>query len=69
MDRHSLTDTQWDRIEPLCLGKKSDPGRTGGDTRLFLEAVLWIARTGSHGATCPSTSVAGTRSSSGFVIG
>ena len=47
MDRHSLTDTQWDRIQPLCLGKKSDPGRTGGDTRLFLEAVLWIARTGS----------------------
>ena len=27
--------------------KKSDPGRTGGDGRLFLEAVLWIARTGS----------------------
>ena len=47
MDRHSLTDTQWDRIQPLCLGKKSDPGRTGGDTRLFLEAILWIARTGS----------------------
>ena len=47
MDRYSLTDTQWERIQPLCLGKKSDPGRTGGDTRLFLEAVLWIARTGS----------------------
>jgi transposase len=47
MDRQSLTDTQWDRIQSLCLGKKSDPGRTDGDTRLFLEAVLWIARTGS----------------------
>ena len=47
MDRYSLTDTQWVRIQPLCLGKKSDPGRTGGDTRLFLEAILWIARTGS----------------------
>ena len=28
-------------------GQKTDPGRTGGDGRLFLEAVLWIARTGS----------------------
>jgi transposase len=31
-------------MEPHCLGKQSDPGRTG-DGRLFLEAVLWIART------------------------
>jgi transposase len=29
------------------LGKRSDPGRSGGDNRLFVEAVLWIARTGS----------------------
>jgi transposase len=42
-----LTDAQWARMEPHCLGKKSDPGRTGGDGRLFLEAVLWIARTGA----------------------
>ena len=34
-------------MEPDCLGKATDPGRTGGDARLFLEAVLWIARTGS----------------------
>ena len=46
-ERLVLTDRQWSIIEPLCLGKKSDPGRTGGDGRLFLEAVLWIARTGS----------------------
>ena len=32
---------------PGLAFKKSDPGRTGGDGRLFLEAVLWIARTGS----------------------
>jgi len=29
------------------LGKPSDPGRSGGNNRLFVEAVLWIARTGS----------------------
>lgn len=46
-ERFVITDRQWVLIEPCCLGKKSDPGRTGGDGRLFLEAVLWIARTGS----------------------
>ena len=34
-------------MEPLCLGKPGDPGRSGRDNRLFVEAVLWIARTGS----------------------
>ena len=47
MARMILTDAQWALIEPHCLGKASDPGRTGGDGRLFVEAVLWIARTGS----------------------
>ena len=47
MTRVVLTDAQWARIEPHCLGKATDPGRTGGDARLFFEAVLWIARTGS----------------------
>ena len=47
MDRLVLTDAQWRKMEPFGLGKPNDPGRTGGDNRLFLEAVLWIARTGS----------------------
>lgn len=34
-------------MEPLYLGKPGDPGRSGKDNRLFVEAVLWIARTGS----------------------
>ena len=46
MDRSLLSDTQWDRIAPLCPGKASDPGRTGKDNRLFFEAVLCVARTG-----------------------
>jgi transposase len=44
-DRFVITNQMWALMEPHCLGKKSDPGRTGGDARLFLEAVLWIART------------------------
>ena len=47
MDRSILRDEQWKRIAPLCPGKPGDPGRSGEDNRLFLEAVLWIARTGS----------------------
>ena len=34
-------------MERHCLGKPGDPGRSGKDNRLFVEAVLWIARTGS----------------------
>lgn len=46
-DRFIVTDRMWDLMEPHCLGKVTDPGRTGSDGRLFMEAVLWIARTGS----------------------
>jgi transposase len=41
-------------MEPHCLGKARDPGRSGGDNRLFLEAVLWIARTGNPWRDLPS---------------
>ena len=47
MDRFVLTDAQWARMEPHCLGKPADPGRSGRNNRLFVEAVLWIVRTGS----------------------
>ena len=53
VDRYIITDRQWAMIEPQCLGKKSDPGRTGGDARLFLEGVFWIARTGAQGRDLP----------------
>ena len=47
MIRRELTDAQWARIEKLVAGKKGDRGRHGDDNRLFVDAVLWIARTGS----------------------
>jgi transposase len=47
MDRFVLSDAQWEKMRPHCLGKPTDPGRTGSDGRMFLEAVLWIARTSS----------------------
>jgi transposase len=54
MDRFVLTGEQWTKMQPFCLGKSSDPGRTGGDGRLFLEALLWIARTGSPWRDLPA---------------
>ena len=42
MTRRVLTDAQWEIIEPHCLGKRTDPGQTGRDPWLFVEAVLWI---------------------------
>ena len=47
MRRHEISDEQWAAIEPLLPGKAGDPGRTGQDNRLFVNAVFWIARTGS----------------------
>ena len=47
MTRYVLTDAQWAKMEPHCLGKPGDPGRSGTNNRRFVEAVLWIARTGS----------------------
>lgn len=47
MDRSMLRDDQWARIEMLCSGKASERGVTGRNNRLFVEAVLWIARTGA----------------------
>ena len=54
MERLTLTDAQWAKMEPHCLGKIGDPGRSGKDNRLFVEAVLWIARTGSPWRDLPS---------------
>ena len=47
MTRRILSEAQWVLMQPHCLGQEGQPGQTGGDTRLFLEAVLWIARTGA----------------------
>lgn len=46
MIRTCLSDERFARIEGELPGKASDPGQTARDNRLFVEAVLWIARTG-----------------------
>ena len=51
--KHQLNDTQWERIKDILPGKKGDSGVKARDNRTFIEAVLWIARTGSHWRALP----------------
>ena len=53
MRRYEITDEQFERIRPLLSGKTGDPGRTAADNRRFINAVLWIARTGAPWADLP----------------
>jgi transposase len=41
-----LREDQWERIRDSLPGKAGDVGRTG-DNRRFIEAVMWIGRTGA----------------------
>jgi transposase len=45
--RHAISDDNWERIKDLLPGKAGDPGVTARDNRLFLDAVLWVAKTGA----------------------
>lgn len=45
--RYEITDEDWERIRDLLPGKEGDPGRTAEDNRRFINAALWIARTGA----------------------
>ena len=51
--RHELTDAQWKRIEPLLPGKHTDPGRSGEDNRRFVNAVIYVLKTGIPWADLP----------------
>jgi len=46
-DRHTLRDDQWEKIKDILPGKATDPGRTGEDNRRFVDAVMWLGRTGA----------------------
>jgi transposase len=51
--RHELTDSQWEKIEYLLPGRTSDPGRTAADNRLFVNAVVFVLKTGVPWADLP----------------
>ena len=47
MVRRMLRDDQFERIASLLPGRPGSRGRPAADNREFVEAVLWVARTGS----------------------
>ena len=47
VSRRTLTDAHWGRIADLVSGRAGERGVTGRDNRLFVDAVLWIVRTGA----------------------
>lgn len=51
--RYELTDAQWQKIEQVLPGKKQDPGRTAQNNRLFVNAVLWVLRSGAFWSDLP----------------
>ena len=55
MDRLALSDAMWVRPAPVLPGKPGDPGRSAADNRLFMEAVLWMARAGAPWRDLPSS--------------
>ena len=55
MDRLALSDAMWDRVAPHLPGKPGAPGRSAADNRLFVEAVLWMARAGAPWRDLPNS--------------
>ena len=45
--RHDISDRVWKLLEPHLSGRKGTQGVTACDNRLFINAVLWILRTGA----------------------
>ena len=47
LDRLILSDAAWSQMAPHIIGDERTRGSSGRDNRMFVEAVLWIVRTGS----------------------
>jgi len=54
LHRHDISDHSWSIIEPYLPGRKDAWGRMAQDNRLFINAVIWILRTGSPWRDLPS---------------
>ncbi len=49
----ALTDDLWEQVHPLLPPQKPVTGRPATDHRLIVEAMLWVARTGSSWRELP----------------
>jgi len=53
LPRHAISDADWDRIKHLLPGQPGQHGGVAQDNRRFIDAVLWVARTGAAWADLP----------------
>lgn len=51
--RYELSDSQWEKIEDFLPGQESTVGVTAKDNRRFVNAVLWILRSGARWRDLP----------------
>ena len=52
--RHDISDKEWAVLKPHTIGNKGMRGGNAKDTRLFINAVFWILRTGSPWRDLPA---------------
>jgi transposase len=52
--RHAISDADWDRIKDLLPGQPGQHGGVAKDNRLFIDAVLWIGKTGAPWRDLPA---------------
>src|SRR5262249_48956409 len=51
--RHAISDADWGRIKDLLPGQRGQHGGVAEDNRRFVDAVLYVARTGIPWADLP----------------
>lgn len=54
LSRHDISDDHWDRIRHLLPGQAGGHGGVGNDTRTFLNAIRYLAKTGVAWADLPT---------------
>lgn len=54
-NRHDISDEVWAKLSPLLSGNPGGWGGIAKDNRLFINAVLWILRTGAPWRDLPPT--------------
>lgn len=47
LQRHAISDSDWERIKDLLPGRPGQTGWIASNNRLFIDAVLWILKTGA----------------------
>jgi transposase len=53
LPRHAISDADWGRIKDLMPGRPGQHGGVAADNRLFIDAVVYVGRTGIPWADLP----------------